>query len=96
MSSFKWLAATTGNRISAATELSDGSTVAAGVFGITLIKNDGVQKNITFTKGVNNAMALPLTELNDAPLLFTTTYFHAIVTKRTCPECLQFKEILLS
>lgn len=68
-----------GNRMRAAIELKDGTIVAAGVLGISYIRDHKVVK--TITNGMNNAMTLSLMEMNDGTVLAGTNGDGIVVIK---------------
>ncbi|MBQ4379401.1 MAG: HD domain-containing protein [Treponema sp.] len=61
-----------GSRIRVSTELKDGTIVAAGIQGISFIKNQKVVKKLTQAEGLSSAMTLTLMEMNDGTLLAGT------------------------
>jgi energy-coupling factor transport system substrate-specific component len=63
----------------AAIELKDGTIVAAGVLGISYIRDHKVVK--TITNGMNNAMTLSLMEMNDGTVLAGTNGDGIVVIK---------------
>lgn len=68
-----------GNRMRSVIELKDGTIVAAGVLGITYIKDHKVIK--TISKSMNNAMTLSLMEMDDGTLLAGTNGDGLLVIK---------------
>lgn len=73
-----------GNRMRTAIELKDGSILAAGVLGISYIKDHKVTK--TISKSMNNAMTLSLTEMDDGTILAGTNGDGILVIKNQAIE----------
>ena len=63
---------TIGNRLRVVIELSDGTIVAAGVKGLTYIRDSQVIKTITYNKDKNSAQTLSLMEMKDGTLVAGT------------------------
>ena len=70
-----------GRRLRVSTELSDGTIVAAGLSGISFIKDKKVIKTLTQSDGLNSAMTLTLMQMKDGRILAGTDGDGIVVIK---------------